>query len=243
MKTDLSPSNISKRSEESNELRKNGLDHPERSTDYSTLSQSPDSLSDNDYSDTSQDYNPYKLITRRIDTMKIRNNQKKELEVTTSSTLELDITKDIAFRSGAIIYTRDKDQIYFCLGIDTQSGNLTDFGGGVKKGESVVEGGLRELHEESLNIFGDIKSADILDTTTFHCFNMAIMFIPLDVDRDAITEQFKSLVRDKEEPEVCDIVWLTKDELLESIHGRGKKLYIRVRRLLNKVTNAINDII
>ena len=193
------------------------------------------------YSESYSD-NPYKLITRRIDSMKIRNNQKKELDVTTSLVNELDVVKDIAFRAGAIIYTQEGDQTYFCLGVDTQSGNITDFGGGVKKGETIIEGGLRELHEESLGIFGDLEVGNVLENITYHCFNMAIMFIKLDISRDKVTAEFKELVKNRENPEVCDIVWLSKDELLESIHGRGKKLYIRVRRLLNRVTNSISDL-
>jgi len=185
--------------------------------------------------------NPFKLITRRIDGAKIRN-QKKELEVTTSKIEDMDIVKDIPFRSGAIVYIHENNKTYFCLGVDTQSGNLTDFGGGVKKGETIIEGGLRELKEESLGVFGDVGQQVISDNIIFHCFNMAIMFIPLNVDRATIEREFRENVKNKVDPEVCDIVWLSTDEFLESIHGRGKKLYIRVIRLLNKVTNTISQL-
>lgn len=191
---------------------------------------------------SSDDNNPYKLITRRIDSTKIRSNQKRDLEVTTSLTADMDIVKDIAVRAGAILYTRERNKTYFCLGVDTQSGNLTDFGGGVKKGETIVEGGLRELHEESLGVFGDISLSDVMNSLTFHCFNMAIMFIPMIIDKDEIQQQFRDRVRNRPYPEVADIVWLSTDELLESIHGRGNKLYIRVLRLLNKVTNTISEL-
>lgn len=185
--------------------------------------------------------NPYKRITRRIDSMKIRRNQKRDIDVNISFTRELNITRDGPIRSGAIIYTRDGNNTYFCLGIDTQSGNLTDFGGGVKKGETIVEGGLRELEEESQGIFGNIDPTDIEDTVTFNSYNMAIIFIPLGVNKDTITGLFNRRVYGKDTPEVCDIVWLDTDEFLESIHGRGVKLYIRVRKLLSKVTSTIRD--
>jgi hypothetical protein len=186
--------------------------------------------------------NPYKLITRRIDTLKIRNNQKRDIDVTVSSAKNLDIIKEVPVRSGAIIYTHEGKRTFFCLGIDTQSGNLTDFGGGVKKGETIVEGGLRELEEESQGVFGEIKPEDIKEAVTFHCHNMAIMFIQMNVDRTTITNNFKSQIAINPCPEVCDIVWLDTEEFMESIHGRGKKLYIRVRRLLNKVTSHINEL-
>jgi len=190
---------------------------------------------------TSEKPNPYKRITRRIDSIKIRYNQKKDIEVNVSYNRQLNMTRDTPVRSGAIIYTRNNDKTYFCLGIDTQSGNITDFGGGVKKGETIVLGGLRELEEESQGVFGNIDPSEIRDTITFHSYNMAIMFIPLDVDMDQITKNFRSKIKGKTNPEVCDIVWLDTQELLESIHGRGRKLYIRVRKLLSKVTSTIAD--
>ena len=186
--------------------------------------------------------NPYKLVTRRIDTSKIKLNYKRELDVKTSTTHEMNIVKETAIRSGAIIYTKMNNQTYFCLGIDTESENLTDFGGGVKKGETVVEGGLRELEEESQGVFGIIKPKDVERTLTFHCYNMAIMFIELDVDIRDIEAKFKERIEATPSLEVSGIVWLDTHTFLESIHGRGQKMYIRVRHLLNKVTNVIKDL-
>ena len=188
------------------------------------------------------DGNPFKRITRRIDSMKIRNNQKKDLDVNVSLTQDMNIIKDNHVRSGAIIYTRYNGTTYFCLGVDTDSGNLTDFGGGVKKGETIIEGGLRELEEESQGVFGDISPEDIENAVIFHCHNMAIMFIPLEVNPREITKVFMNRIRKEEDHEVCDITWLNTEEFLESIHGRGKKLYIRVRKLLSKVTSTITEL-
>lgn len=202
------------------------------------MEESQDSLSSE-----CENLNPYRRITKRIDSTKIRSNQKRDIEVNTSYTQELNVTKDVGFRAGAIIYTKINGQCYFCLGIDTQSGNLTDFGGGVKKGETIIEGGLRELEEESQGVFGKIDPVDIVDTLTFNTYNMSITFIPLNVKPDEITTIFNEKISSQEKTEVCNIIWLTKDELLECIHGRGKKkLYVRVRKLLAKVTSIISDL-
>lgn len=206
--------------------------------------ESHNTLSITDLSYTPPDDNPYKLITRRIDSTKIRCSHKRDLQVNTCLTEDLPSFKQNHIRSGAIIYTHDKDtgETYFCLGVDTQSGDLTDFGGGVKKDESVVVGGLRELKEESQGIFGHLDPDDIKNTLTFYCYNMAIIFIKMRLNRDQIQSEFRYKVRTNPAPEVRDIVWLTTDEFLESIHGRGKKLYIRVRKLLSKVTNSIRQL-
>ena len=129
------------------------------------------------------------------------------------------------------------------MGIDTKSGNLTDFAGGVTKGETVVEGGLRELEEESLGIFGHLTKYDVENTISFHCHNMITMFIELNVDMDNVSFNFREKIKNIEEPEVCDIVWLETKDFLESVHGRRyTKLYIRVRRLLNQVTSTIEEL-
>src|SRR5437762_557673 len=75
---------------------------------------------------------------------------------------DIDINKLKSSRSGVIVYTVYKNKTYFILGIDTKSGDITDFAGGVSlKKENVLEGGLRELAEESLGIFGEISVEEI----------------------------------------------------------------------------------
>lgn len=188
--------------------------------------------------DKLSEQNPYKKITRRIDAPKIRNHQKKDVDVSISSVNEVLMNKE-NLRAGVIIYTKYCDKTYFCLGVDTESGNLTDFGGGVKKDENIIQGGLRELAEESLGVF---ENPNIDDAIVFHSNRVAIMFVQMNVDPQKITNDFKQRIEEHQQPEVCDIVWLTTDELLESIHGRGKTLYIVVRKILSKVTSTIRDL-
>ena len=158
------------------------------------------------------------------------------------STKNLKLDRSNPVRSGAIVYTRVKGKTYFCFGVDTESGNLTDFGGGVTKYETVVQGGLRELEEESQGVFGPIKEKDICDTMSFYTYNMAIMFIPLDVNLNKTVKDFKNKLKNTGSAEVCNIVWLNIDDLLNSIEGNGKKLYVRVRRLLSHVIPTLKDL-
>jgi len=198
-------------------------------------------MSSPEYSSDDENDNPYKLITRRIDTPKIRNKKRKDVFISTSFTKNINIERNGPVRSGVIIYTRKNNKTFFCLGVDADSNDLTDFGGGVTKDETVVEGGLRELKEESQGIFGTISVEEIENTISFSSYNMAIIFIPKDVDMDKMTNDFNSIIEKTENFEVSGIRWLDTEELLESIHGRGKKLYVRVSRLLSKVTNTIKE--
>lgn len=198
----------------------------------------------------------YKLITRRIDSNKIRHKIANNPEIHTSVCKNIKLGDETPVRSGAIIYKQYKGKTYFCLGVDSRYGDLTDFAGGVKKDEMILEngiitGGLRELEEESLGIFGKLSFKDVSENLGFYSSNMLIMFIKLDVDIEATQKDFISKVERMKskivgdfsigkELEVSEICWMEKDDLLESISGRGKRLYSRVRKILSKVTEIIS---
>lgn len=57
-------------------------------------------------------------------------------------------------RAGVIFYYFDSlDQLKFILAVDKKYGELTDFGGGIKQGESFIDAAIRETEEESYGIF------------------------------------------------------------------------------------------
>lgn len=151
-------------------------------------------------------------------------------------------------RAGVIPYVNYEGEILFCLGRDTSSYNLTDFGGGVKKEDrNPIEGGLREFREESLNVFGEIDITNIKDNIVVYCQNMMIIFVEFKVNPRIIIEKFKSRVQKEKNPEVCDITWISKDEMLQIIqkwrnHRLDKIMYSRVRKLLNKTVNVIEQL-
>lgn len=83
-------------------------------------------------------------------------------------------------RSGVLPYTIMDGEIYFLFGVDSKYNQLTDFGGGVKKTETLVTGGYREFQEESHSIFSKyIKPQSILDCVTLLDDQMAIIFLPI----------------------------------------------------------------
>jgi len=66
---------------------------------------------------------------------------------------ELHYSTTPAVRAGVIPYTIYNNQLYFLLGIDRKTRELTDFGGGVKSTEGLLEAAYRELHEETCGMF------------------------------------------------------------------------------------------
>jgi hypothetical protein len=188
----------------------------------------------------------YGLVNKRIDVNKIRHKTVKNLEVKTSILKNVKMETDGGpIRSGAIIYTHYEGKTYFCLGVDSVYGDLTDFAGGVKKEESIIGGGLRELEEESQGIFGKITEEEVENCMTFYTNNMLIMFIRRDVNMGKTEKLFFSQINQcsvfkvNNSIEVSGIVWLESKEFVDSILGKGRRTYSRVKRILSKVVSII----
>jgi hypothetical protein len=122
-------------------------------------------------------------------------------------------------RSGVIPFTFFNDHFRFCLAKDRKTGELGDFGGGVKKGEDSITGGIRELEEESNGIFCDIdidyaigNGLPLLDDNRR---KMAIFLVY--VEPPMISQ---SRVNFKPSDEISDIVWVTEEELYVLIYNR-----------------------
>lgn len=195
---------------------------------------------DRDPKSDEEDSSKYKFITKRIDSTKIFNKKPVPLEVMSSQVKDIRMEVSGPVRSGAIIFTKTKRGTFFCMGTDGVYGDLTDFAGGVKKGESAVVGGLRELEEESLGVFGKVEEGSIKNSLCFYTHNMLIMFIYLPVDMEETKESFKSKLGDKEKAEIGSLVWLDKKTFLDSINGKGMKMYSRVKKILSRVTEIIS---
>jgi hypothetical protein len=155
-------------------------------------------------------------------------------------------------RAGVIIYTVYRGCAYFGLGLDSASHDPTDFGGSVRdrdryrdgEQESALRAALREFDEESLGIFESVTVDEIQDCPVVYGERDLVVFVHLDVNPHTVCEKFNAKHRsilDRHgdmrtimtwsEPEMCAIVWLTLDEMKESVSSMGI-LYERVRRLL-----------
>lgn len=175
----------------------------------------------------------YELVTRRIDSGRIRHKTIKNIDVYTSQIKNVKMIMETPSRSGVIIYTHFKGKTYFCLGVDSNFGDLTDFGGGMKKNETFINCGLRELEEESKGVFGEIKEEEIQSNMGVYSKNMMIMFIYRNVDMVKTKKDFKP------NNEVSNIEWIETKDFIDIISGKGKRMYSRVRRVLQKVTDII----
>lgn len=129
-------------------------------------------------------------------------------------------------RAGVIPYTVIDDEKWFCLGVDSQHGTLTDFGGSVKKYETFAAAAVRELYEETLGVFKFSPHMIYNHTISIYDKNMIIMFAQVATSSiSAITTQFHKLYSKVRRCENSNIMWIREDILCNLIHT-GKSINV-----------------
>lgn len=154
-------------------------------------------------------------------------------------------------RSGAIIYTTTSSgSIVFIAGVDTESGDITDFGGQRSPYDrDAIVTGLRELTEESLGVFGSISPDEVESCYAIYSKRMMIMFIYIDLDVALVNSTFDFLRIKKlssQQPstskyeegrlslEVKRLAIMSFDELKSNIYQADSKMYSVVRVFLRR---------
>lgn len=151
-------------------------------------------------------------------------------------------------RSGVIPYTVINNKLFFLFGIDAAHNELTDFGGGVKKNETVVTGGLREFNEESRGIFSNIFNFnDIQPCITLYNETMAIIFIPLQPKWFYLAEDlfYRFRYDCKDFNEMKGVIWidsesLARDYITEQERVRTK-MWIKVKSFFKENFSKIAE--
>lgn len=155
-------------------------------------------------------------------------------------------------RAGVIIYAKIDDVKYFCLGVDSKYGTLTDFGGGVKSNETFLQAASRELREESLNVF-KFKAIELHKYSSIvYDKNMSIMFLRIKIsDMNKFVIQFHKRLSKSNYSENSSIMWVNESIFNELVRtGKGIKddnfiypaIYKPVCDLLRSVS-SMNQII
>jgi len=152
---------------------------------------------------------------------------------------ELKLDEVTPLRGGVIVYTIRSGQLLFAFGVDRNSNEWTDFGGGIsyiRRGETVLSGCMREFREETLGVFGEISQKDINSSVALYDDNMMILLLYLDVVPEIITSAFTERCNGSLDPEVVSIVWLTQEQLSTQINKRTSNFYERVRCFIHNAT-------
>ena len=128
--------------------------------------------------------------------------------------------KNPYYRGGIMPYCIDNGKIWFCMGKDLRTGDLTDFGGGIWKNETIMEGAFREFMEETGTMFekfGVTSIEDLRGTTCLVKETMAIIFLPVSIKVKKETENSKE---ENISGEISGIEWVTEIDLFRKNQTR-----------------------
>jgi hypothetical protein len=153
----------------------------------------------------------------RFSSAAIGTGDSKPLTVEFNRVARVDWTRLKPRRAGVIPYIRCDNNYKFCLGVDSQSGELTDFGGCVEyvRERSAVNGALREFHEETYDIFQKSIISNVHECRTVYSDGMMIMFMEIKVNIEDSLKDF-IVAKDKcSDEEISSIVWLNMIEFYE----------------------------
>ena len=164
-----------------------------------------------------------------------------------NDTIRIDYIKNIDWklqkqsRSGAILYKLQGNEFVFLMGIDTKSGEITDFAGGIKlKQENQVSGGLRELEEESCGVFGSIDENEVSEHLVIYNKDTVIMLIHIDFDPVGVIKEFNKRITFIEKPEVSGLLILSINDLKNLIKGNlfgNRIMYSKIKDMLDVALN------
>lgn len=138
-------------------------------------------------------------------------------------------------RSGVIVYSYDphSKEYYFYLGQDQRTGDVTDFGGGVKRKNTPITGGLLEFSQESFNAFAPrIEPEAIQNFYIAYNYSMAIMFIRIDVNFDQVKSRFCQSYNTAKRPELRDLVRYSRKDFLREVFNPKSRIYTVVQNFL-----------
>jgi hypothetical protein len=149
-------------------------------------------------------------------------------------------------RAAVIPYVVIQDEeghnsLHFLLARDNDSGDITDFGGGVKQNEVSLTASLREFKEESDEIFGTLydKVNNLAVTIAILDKTMSVLFIPLPIEwysiaLDKFNNRIPHHIRKKSHNEVSEIIWFNEEEFRCLISPDNPAMWTRIRKFYSR---------
>lgn len=148
-------------------------------------------------------------------------------------------------RSGVIIYTFFEGRLYFLLAVDRRTREYTDFGGGCKNSENLLQGAWREFQEESCGIFKmfDEKCLETSIAVTNFDRNSAIFFVEapaalLDIApplfKYAVNKVDPQILKNKKNMENIAVEWIIDEDFQNLAFGTSPLMWNRLQKFFKK---------
>lgn len=152
----------------------------------------------------------------------------------------------IPYRAGVIPFIHKGSQTFFCLGVDYDTGEITDFGGFVspKKDKTPVHGGFREFEEETYGAFGRIRPFSKHHKYPVFFERMMIIYVELlNIDIEKVKDRYEKGYSNALVKETRDLVWIEKDKLLSLVNNKeSTSMYTLVQKHLKFSEDFISSL-
>ena len=143
-------------------------------------------------------------------------------------------------RSGVIPYTIDnKGKLHFLLGIDRKTGDLTDFGGGVKANEDFFSAGAREFSEETCEIFDPLTEQDLRNAVPiYNNYGNSVIFL-VKINRDWLQTAQQTFaaaqaqrITEAKYTELSGLFWVHQDEFKSIAFNKDDtRMWVRLQNI------------
>jgi hypothetical protein len=151
-------------------------------------------------------------------------------------------------RASVVPYTIINNELYFLFGIHSETGDITDFGGGVKKNENSLSSSSREWKEETKGIFGDAYNINnlVLDGAIYDK-TMAVLFVPVNnrwyYTADKIFQNVDIPLR-KDNQEISKMLWVSYSNFKILLSYSNKRLWERIKKFYRReLTKDVIDML
>lgn len=148
-------------------------------------------------------------------------------------------------RCGIIPYIIQNNIKYFCMGVDSKYGTLTDFGGASLEYETFISTISRKLNEESLGIFNFTSDILFENTRSLYDDNYIISFLNINANMSDICKTFFTKYENTTLCRNSSIMWIDETTFCDLIRTgksirRNNILYpVIYKIILNTLRNLI----
>ena len=142
-------------------------------------------------------------------------------------------------RCGFLPFTVYKNELWFLFARHKVSKDLGDWAGGIRKNETALAGGLRELHEESKYIFvNEITINDCVNQIALvDGVNMATIFVS--IDPSWIEKAEWMFLNAEGSDEISEAVWISESKLYNLVYTpdlkSGTVMWRKIRTFFKKI--------
>jgi hypothetical protein len=136
---------------------------------------------------------------------------------------DIDLSPEAGYvRAGIIpVVTNLEGRKFYAFGLSKYNSYIFDIGGHIEKNEDPIQAAVREYHEESYGVFGEISVDDILDQDYevidgLECPqpipSLDILY-PVDIDMLKSVKEFNKIRKTQNNPELSQVIWLSDTDI------------------------------